>query len=331
MDFGHLPKVELHLHLDCSLSFTVVSALAPRVTLKEYREKFTGPAKCTNLADFLTRAQEGIKLMQTERQLRLVTRDLFDQLQKDNVIYSEIRFAPLLHTNNGLRAKDVVEIVENAAAEAIDATGIEARIILCTLRHFNESQSLETVKLVKRFQGSKVAGFDIAADEAGYPIDEHIHAFRFAFEQGIPCTAHAGEARGPESVWETMKHLRPSRLGHGVRSIEDMELVGHLRKEGIHLEVCPACNIQTNTYREYADHPINRLYELGLSVGVNTDARTITNISLTEEYQRLYNTFGWTKDHFLSCNKSALNSAFLPENTRKKLLSRLESGYHNPQ
>ena len=75
MDFGHLPKVELHLHLDCSLSFTVVSTMAPRVTLKEYREKFTGPAKCTNLADFLTRAQEGVKVMQSERQLRLVTRD----------------------------------------------------------------------------------------------------------------------------------------------------------------------------------------------------------------------------------------------------------------
>jgi adenosine deaminase len=327
MNFRNLPKVELHLHLDCSLSFDVVSLLAPEVTLHEYRSKFIAPPKCTNLADFLERAPHGFKLMQTESQLRQVTEDLFKQLRDDSVLYAEIRFAPLLHTEAGLLPEEVVEIVETATAKAIDETGVQARLILSTLRHFHETQSMETVRLVQRFQGTRVAGFDIAADEAGYSIDQHIAAFRFASDHRIPCTAHAGEARGPESVWETLEHLRPSRIGHGVRSIEDTELIAHLRKEGVHLEVCPTCNIQTDIYGEYKDHPIHELFNLGLSIGVNTDARTMTNITLSEEYQKLHQAFGWTKEHFLRCNRDALRSAFASESEKKRLLDQLAGEY----
>jgi len=327
MDFRSIPKVELHLHLDCSLSFDVVSRLAPEVSLAEYREKFVAPPKCTDLADFLKRAPQGFKLMQTERQLRLVTEDLFGQLRDDNVLYSEIRFAPLLHTESGLRPEEVVEIVDDATAKSIDKTGVQARLILSTLRHFDETQSMETARLVLRFRGTRVVGFDIAADEAGYSIGQHIAAFRFASDHHIPCTAHAGEARGPESVWETLKHLRPTRIGHGVRSIEDPELISHLRMQGIHLEVCPTCNVQTDIYREYKDHPIRVLYELGLSIGVNTDARTMVDITLSAEYEKLHETFGWTKEHFLRCNRNALQSSFIPENKKKTLLDQLSDEY----
>ena len=200
MSFHHLPKVELHLHLDCSLSSSVVSQLNPSVTHKEYLETFIAPAKCTNLADCLTRALKGIELMQTEGQLRLVTQDLFAQLVQDNVFYAEIRFAPLLHTEQGLSAQDVVRVVEATVSESIKATGVEARLILCTLRHFSQTQSLETVKLVEQFKGTYVVGFDIAGDEAGFPIDAHISAFQYAATHNIPCTAHAGEARGSNSI-----------------------------------------------------------------------------------------------------------------------------------
>ena len=327
MNFKQLPKVELHLHLDCSLSFGVVSALAPGVTLKEYREKYIAPSKCTNLADFLTRAYQGIRLMQTENQLRSVTRDLFEQLAGDSVLYAEIRFAPLLHTENGLAPEAVVEIVEEETTKAIADTGIEARLILCTLRHYKEPQSLATVKLVRQFRGTMVAGFDIAADEAGYPIDEHVSAFQYAADHRIPCTAHAGEARGAESVWETLRHFRPARLGHGVRSLEDMKLIAHLREKQIHLEVCPTCNIQTDIFDKFEDHPIHRLYELGLSVGVNTDARTISDVSLTREYQKLHRAFGWGAEHFFTCNRNALTSSFLPEDQKQRMLDRLRAEY----
>ena len=151
MDLLALPKIELHLHLDCSLSYQAVSDLLPSVTREEYQRDYVAPARCTNLADFLTRAPKGFKLMQSEQALRLVTEDLFRQLASDGVIYAEIRFAPLLHTEQGLSAARVIEIVEKAVDRLVGESGIQTVLILCTLRHFTESQSMLTVKLVEQF------------------------------------------------------------------------------------------------------------------------------------------------------------------------------------
>jgi len=327
MDWTVLPKVELHLHLDCSLSYAVVSQIDPSITLEEYRTNFIAPAKCLDLADFLKRAPSSYPLMQTEEQLRLVTLDLFEQLRGDHMLYAEIRFAPLLHTEKGLSARQVVASVEAATAEAVRSTGIEARLILCTLRYYSAAQSLETVRLVEDFRGTYVAGFDIAADKPGNVIDAHIPAFQYARDKGIPFTAHAGETRGVENVWDTVRHFAPSRIGHGVSSIQDPALLQHLRQEQIHLEACPTCNVQTNCYDTYADHPIDRLYQAGISVGVNTDTRTINHITLSQEYAKLHETFGWDAKSFYNCNRNALQAAFVPDDVRKQLLARLAEGY----
>ncbi|MGZ8557981.1 MAG: hypothetical protein ACXWWC_06610, partial [Chitinophagaceae bacterium] len=123
MDYSNLPKVELHLHLDCSLSYDVVKQINPAITYEEYRELFIAPPKCTDLADYLTRAVKGFELMQTKEHLRLVVMDLFKQLKADNVIYAEIRFAPLLHLKNGLTAAEVVETVNETVTYGIQQSG----------------------------------------------------------------------------------------------------------------------------------------------------------------------------------------------------------------
>ena len=323
-----LPKVELHLHLDCSLSYEVVSKIDSAVTEAIYREDFISQSKCIDLADFLRRAVKGFALMQTKEQLQLVVHDLFKQMAVDNMLYAEIRFAPLQHLEKGLTAYEVVAATEEATADAIKQTGIEARLILCTLRHFTEDQSMETVKLAERFKGSCVAGFDIAGNEAGFPVSNHIQAFKYAKEKGIPCTAHAGEAKGAESVWETLKHFGPSRIGHGVRSIEDEKLVDHLCKNNIHLELCPTCNVLINIYDDYKDHSIDNLYKAGVSLSVNTDNRTITNIGLNKEYEKLQTIFGWTIKDFYTCNVNALEAAFIPIELKAKLLDKLSAAYN---
>src|SRR5512146_3103996 len=151
-----LPKVELHLHLDCSLSYDVVRALRPSISEEVYRDEFIAPRRCTNLADFLKRAPKGFELMQTEEELRAVTADVFRQLQADNVIYAELRFAPLLHIAKGMTPEAVIKIVDAATSEAIRTTGIEARLILCTLRHFSTEQGMMTAELVRKFRGTNV-------------------------------------------------------------------------------------------------------------------------------------------------------------------------------
>jgi adenosine deaminase len=327
MDFRSLAKVELHLHFDCSLSYAVISRLNPSITLEDYHNDFIAPAKCTNLVQMLSRSANSVALMQTEEQLRLATFDVFEQLRQEHFIYAELRFAPLLHTTKGLSAEEVVAIVDAAAASASEATGVEARIILCTLRHFTTQQSLQTVKLVERFKGTRVAALDIAGDEAGYPLEPHVPAFQFAAQNGIPYTAHAGESVGAESVWETLRLLEPSRIGHGVHSSEDTTLVEHLRKAHIHLELCPTSNYQSNAVDTYVDHPIAKLYDAGVSLSVNTDCRTLCNINLTQEYEKLHANFGWDETHFLQCNLNAIRAAFLPEGLKQRLENQLREGY----
>lgn len=327
MESSHLPKIELHLHLDCSLSYDVVRQLDPTISPDDYRRSFIAPARCTDLADYISRAVKGVELMQTKEQLRLVTLDLFQQLKKDHVLYAEIRFAPLQHLQGGLAPAEVVDAVNEAVAEGIKDTGVEARIILCTLRHYTEAQSLETVGLVEQFGDTFVAGFDIAADEAGFPIDNHVSAFAYAKEKGICCTAHAGEARGAESVWETLTNFHPLRIGHGVRSAEDEKLLQYLKEKSIHLEVCPTSNIQTAVYDRMENHTADRIYKSGVSMSISTDARTISDVTLESEYLTLENYFGWTKAHFRRCNLAAIEHAFVDAETKQRLRRQIEEAY----
>jgi adenosine deaminase len=320
-------KVELHLHLDCSLSYNVVKKIDPSISEEQYRHEFVAPPKCEDLMDFLKRASKGFTLMQTKEALQWVVEDLFEQLKNDNVIYAEIRFAPFLHLEKGLTPYEVVQATEAATAAAVKRTGVEARLILCTLRHYTEEQSMATVKLVEQFAGTYVAGFDIAGDEAGCPVTNHLSAFKYAQEKKLHITAHAGEAAGPQSVWETLEHFKPTRIGHGARSIEDAKLVAHLRDKKIHLEICPSCNVQTSMYDTYKDHPVDTLKKKGVPLNINTDCRTIVDVNLNTEYKRLQENFGWTKKDFYECNVDAVRAAFIPDELKTKLLAQLAAGY----
>lgn len=328
MDFSELPKIELHLHLDCSLSFDVVQQLDPSMTRDQYEKSFVAPPKCRDLADYIRHSQNAIALMQTEEALHVVTEDLFSQLSDDNVIYAEIRFAPLEHTRKELSAEDVAQTIDEAVARQISQTGIEARVIFCTLRHYTERQSMKTVKLVEQFAGTNIVGFDIAGDEAGSPIGNHIPAFEYANKKGISCTAHAGEARGAGSVWETVNHFKPSRIGHGVRSTEDPVLMDYLKQKNIHLEVCPTSNIQTNVYDTMADHKVDKIYRSGVSMGINTDTRTISDVTLESEYQTLAEQFNWGTEQLLKCNLEAINHAFVNESTKNNLRQKILAGFN---
>jgi adenosine deaminase len=326
-----LPKIELHLHLDCSLSFQAVATLAPSVTREEYDREYIAPARCANLADFLTRAPRGFRLMQTEDSLRLVTEDVFHQLVEDGVIYAEIRFAPLLHLEKGLSPERVVAVVERSLEALVRETGVQARLILCTLRHFTEAQSMLTARLVKEFRGTRVVALDLAGDEAGFPLQPHAAAYRYAREHGLFRTAHAGEGLGPESVWETLRALDPQRIGHGTRSIEDPRLVEHLRRESIHLELCPSANVQIiPSIASLEEHPIDRLYRAGVSLNVNSDSRMLTPTTLTREYASLARVFHWGRREFLQSNVMALEASFADDAMKRRLRETLIHAYGEP-
>ena len=324
MNFNKNKKVELHIHLDCSLSYDVVKKISPKITNHQFNNEFIG-STCSCLKDYIKCADRAVEIMQTKKQLELVTSDLFKQLKKDNVIYAEIRFAPLLHLKGGLSSTEVVKIISQITKNESIKTGIEAGLILCTLRHYSAEQSMETVNLVNDFKGSNVIGFDLAADEAGYPIKNHIKAFKFANDNKINCTAHAGEAMGPESIIETLDLLKPKRIGHGVRSFEDPNLIERLKKENIHLELCLTSNMVTKVYKDFFNHPIDELYKKNLSISINSDGRTISNTNLCKEYSLISKHFMWDDNDFLNCNINAINASFASEKLKSKLLNILNS------
>ena len=317
-DFSRLPKVELHLHLDCSLSFEAVQALVPDMTRQRYRAEFLAPKKCVNLVDYFRYLAAPLALLQTAEGLRIATIDLLRQLAEDDVIYAEIRFAPHLHQRDGLRSEEVLEIVLAAVNEGKTVYPVEARLILCTLRPDNTAQGFEVVALAEKYAAQGVGGIDLAGDEAGYGLAEHIPVFRRAADRGISVTAHAGEAMGAESVKEVVTQLGVRRVGHGVRSSEDPAVIDLLLEHKVHLEVCPSCNIQIDVFQNYADHPVDRLRKAGVSLSINTDARGPTDLTLRQEYQRLKATFGWTNRDFVAANLNAINASFLQESLRTK-------------
>ncbi|HID8218897.1 TPA: adenosine deaminase [Serratia marcescens] len=318
-EFERIPKIELHVHLDTCISYHCARMLIPGLNLRTFQTYFIAPEQCSDLGDFLSKITPQLDLLQTTSALRQAVDDIFDQLHADNVIYAELRFAPLLHLNQHLKAEEVVETVLEAIQTNRQIYGIEANLILCTLRHFTAHQSIETARLVTRYQKQGVVALDLAADEARYPLDNHICAFDYVRDHGGNCIAHAGEALGFGSVNETLDKLKVSRIGHGVRSIDDRTTLERLLQHGIHLEVCLGCNIVCNVYPSFAEHPVNRLFREGISLSINTDARTVADTSLKKEYTRLNKTFGWGLDEFMTCNLNAISASFASSQLKKHL------------
>lgn len=328
MDLRSLPKIELHSHLDCALSFDAVHAIDPSVTREIYDARFVAPRRCDSLAEYLTYTLSFRDILQTEAALRIAVQDVFAQMQVENVIYAELRFAPLVHTRQGLTPDEIVRTVADETSTQISITGIEASLILCTLRDFSSEQSIETADLVRRFAPTTpVAGFDIAGDEIAYPLTPHLHAFHTVRAAGLGITVHAGESGGPDSVREALDHTGTRRIGHGVRSIEDDSLVERLVAERIHLELCPICNVQTNTVSSIESHPLDTLYRRGVSLGISTDTRGVTANSMTDEYEVLLGTFGWSLDDFYRINRNALEASFASDEVKATLAALLDEAY----
>ena len=319
-----MPKVELHTHIDTSIAFDTAKLLRPDMDHDAYLETLVAPEKCKDLVEFLSCIEPALEMLQTDTALKIVVDDLVRQIAADNVLYAEMRFAPHLHRRKGMRLEEVVETTLSQMHESASREGIDCGLILCTLRHFTEAQGLEVVDLITRYQDQGVVSLDLAADEANFPIEPHIAVFRRARELGLNVIAHAGEAKGPESVMETMDKLQVSRIGHGVRSIEDLDTLERVVEQGVHLEVCPSCNVQTDIFTSLSDHSIGKLREAGANLSINTDARGTANVSLNEEYARIGDVFGWSASELLPFSKMALDASFAPANVRAKVQERLD-------
>ena len=312
-----MKKVELHLHLDGSIRPSTISEIL-NINLEEAKKLSTIETKCESLKEYLTKFDIPLKIMQTKENLERVAFELAQDLQKDDVIYAEIRFAPNKHLKSGITLDEVV----TAILKGLSQVPIKTNLILCMMRGDSYEQNLKVIKLAKKYLNHGVVAIDLAGSEASYPVNLYQELFEIAQKENIPFTIHAGEADGPLSVINAI-NLGAKRIGHGVRAIESEKALKLIKEKNITLEVCPKSNLDTNMYEKLSNHPIKKLYDMGLLVTINTDNRTVSNTNLTKSYQDLQEVFSFTKQDFLKMNENALQSAFLNQDEIEELLALL--------
>ena len=311
-----LPKIELHLHLDGSMRIETAMELA-NISKEQASSQMMADKKVSSLKDYLEKFNLPLALLQTKENLKRVTKELLEDLQKENVIYAEIRFAPILHTKNGLSLEEVINAVFEGAKEI---NNIKYNFILCMMRQDNFNTNKLIVDLAKKYLTKGVCAVDLAGDEHHFKTKEFEELFNYVKQQNIPFTIHAGEADGISSIKSALS-FGTKRLGHGIRIIEDKNIIQQIKERNITLEVCPTSNLDTKVVTNPKDHPFFDLYKMNVLLTINTDNRTVSNTTLTKEYKFLENTFNLTIDDFIKCNENAIQAAFLSPKEKENLLA----------
>jgi adenosine deaminase len=322
-----MPKAELHCHLDGSLRPQTMLDLAREQGITLPRQDASGlrsymcADNVTGLPDYLHRFDTTISILQTESALERVACELVEDASRDGVRYIEVRNAPHLNIRGGLTVDEVIAATLRGLARGERESGTIARFITCSLRHWDPARSLEAAEAAVRHRDSGVVGFDLAGAEAEFSAADHAAAFAYAREHFLRVTCHAGEAAGPASVEAALFDCNVSRIGHGVRSEEDPELLSYIRDTGITLEMCPTSNEQTHAVASYQQHPLKRYLDSGVRATINTDSRLISGVTLTDEYARAVNELGLTVVDLCRCVLNACEAAFLPFAERVALVA----------
>jgi adenosine deaminase len=235
----------------------------------------------------------------------------------------EVRYAPMLHTQRGLKLTRVIEAVLAGLKAARDKCGIESNIIICGIRNVSPASSLEMAELAVAYKGRGVVGFDLAGAEYDHPAKHHRAAFQLVRDNNINVTIHAGEAYGPESVAQAIHVCGAHRIGHGCRLREDGDLLHYVNDHRIPLECCPSSNVQTGAVRDIGSHPLKLYFNLGLRVTVNTDNRLITDTTVSNELWLCHTQMGMSFRDIKSMIMAGFKSSFLPFHERQAYLRRV--------
>jgi adenosine deaminase len=318
-----LPKAEIHCHIEGAAPTHLVLRQAEKYGVDMSAFIRDGSFVWNDFTTFLAAYDAAACLFRTEEDYALLAETYLTSLAEDGAIYSEFFTSPDHAERAGLSPQAYTNGLGEGIRRAKEKTGIEGRMIVTGVRHFG----VESVEAAARFAAEcdhpLVTGFGMAGEErAGHPKD-FARAFDIARESGLGITVHAGELAGWESVAAAMDHLRPSRIGHGVRAIENPDLVRRISAEGVVLEICPVSNIELQVFESFAQHPFPRLRDAGCRVTLNSDDPPYFWTSLKREYEVAVEHFGLDQAALLGVTRTAVEAAFVDEVTRSALMARL--------
>jgi adenosine deaminase len=330
---AQMPKAELHVHLDGCLRLSTIADLAREqqitlpVAIEDLYNACVVPEDCPSLTAYLERFVIPLMVLQQPEALERAVYELCEDARCENVRYLEPRFAPALHLQQGMSLDEVIAAACHGWHVGKRNFGLEGGLILCAMRHHPPVQNLDVARAGERYLGRGVIGFDIAGDEAPYPILKHKEALLYAKAAGYGMTAHAGEGAGAQSVRDAVEVIGVSRVGHGTRAWEDETLLPVLRDCRISLDMCPCSNLQTKTVLSLAAHPIRFYYDYGIPVTVSTDSRTCSNSTVTDEMVRIHTALNFRVEELWHMTLIALELGFAESQARARLRREYEQEF----
>jgi adenosine deaminase len=326
-----LPKAELHTHLDSALRPETMIDLARQagfdlpVWEPEALRRFMVVKDAANLEDYLARFEYTIPLLQTADAIERVSYEMVEDAARDNIRYLEVRYCPYLSRRKGLSMERALEAELAGLARGERDFGVIARVINCSLRHYDPAISVEIARLSVAYRDRGVVAFDLAGGEAGRPAGAHRAAFDVAAAGLLGITVHAGEAAGAESIADALHHCHADRIGHGTRLFEDARLQAYVRDHRIPLEINITSNVQTRAVADASKHPVRAYFDAGVTVALCTDGWLMCGVSLTDEYHLAHTRLGFTREELDRLTLHAFESAFLSLPERDALVRRVKA------
>ena len=313
-----IPKAELHCHLEGSVPPVLARELAARNGLDLPAGLFADDGHYA-WRDFLSFLDSYDRVCGVLRKPRDFGDILYSYLQRtaaEGAVYVEMFCSPERPKALGIPYAAWVGALADAIDRARRDFGIEARIIAICIRHLGPERALALAQQMVAEPHPYVVALGMGGDEAKFSPADFAPAYRLAHDEGYGCTIHAGEVRGPESVWAAIRDLPVTRIGHGVRSIEDPALVEELARRGIALEVCPGSNVALGLYPNRNAHPLHRLIEAGVRVTLSSDDPPFFHTTLGTEYDQA----GLDDAALRKITRTAIETSFADEATKAKLL-----------
>ena len=315
-----VPKVELHVHLEGTAPPDLIRRLAERNGLPVPEGVFAAPDRFayTDFLDFLKTYDKAASVIRTGEDYRDITYEYLMSCAAEGAIYVELTASPDHAKLVGMSDEEHLDGIARGIDDARAGSGIEGRILISCVRNFGVEPALRVARYAAELPHPYVVGFSMAGDEENYPPAAYADAFEIAAAAGLGCTVHAGEWAGPESVREGLT-LPVSRIGHGVRSIEDPALVEELAERGTVLEVCPTSNVVLGIYPSYEEHPLPRLRDAGVQVTLGSDDPPYFGATIGGEYALCGEHYGFDDEALRAITRTAIEAAFCEETLKQRL------------
>ena len=322
-----MPKVELHLHIEGTLEPELLFELAERNNVKlrfSSVEEVRAAYDFTDLQSFLDIYYEGASVLLEQRDFYDLTWAYLVRAHADNVRHTEIFFDPQTHTDRGVPFDAVVEGIHQALMDAESRLGMSTRLILCFLRHLSAEAAMATLEQALPFK-DRIVAVGLDSSELGHPPSKFPSVFDRARAEGFRAVAHAGEEGPPAYIREALDILAVERIDHGVRCVEDPDLVTRLRSEAVPLTVCPLSNVKLRVFDTMADHNLGELLDLGLAATVNSDDPAYFGGYMTDNFLAVHAALGLSREQYVTLTDNAISASFIEHDRKAALRAELDA------